>query len=110
MTARSSKTVSYGGLGSGISGEINEGSHSNMTFTGTEVPNGGRAPAGATSGTSGDEGTPLLRYELDRSISTSPINSARNLSTLFGCFMPCVLSIFSAILFLRVGEFSLSCE
>ncbi|XP_030842423.1 solute carrier family 12 member 9 [Strongylocentrotus purpuratus] len=95
MTATSSKTVSYGGL--------DEGSHNNMTFTGVEMPNGGRAPAGATSGASGDEGTPLLRYELDRSISTSPHNSARNLSTLFGCFMPCVLSIFSAILFLRVG-------
>ncbi|XP_041479609.1 solute carrier family 12 member 9-like [Lytechinus variegatus] len=113
MTDRSSKSVSYGGVESHYTtrDEINEveaGSRggNNMTVS-AEISNGGRAAtttaSGPTSGTSGDESTPLLRYELDRSISKNPINSARNLSTLFGCFMPCVLSIFSAILFLRVG-------
>ncbi|XP_072035828.1 solute carrier family 12 member 9-like [Amphiura filiformis] len=58
-----------------------------------------------------DDKSPLLRYRLDRSLSRPDIilggggnnGSSRNLSTFFGVFVPCVLSMFSVILFLRVG-------
>ncbi|XP_033097736.1 solute carrier family 12 member 9-like isoform X1 [Anneissia japonica] len=52
-----------------------------------------------------DEKSPLLRYHLlGKSMSVDAGRSNdRKLSTFFGVFLPCVLSMFSVILFLRIG-------
>ncbi|XP_071945617.1 solute carrier family 12 member 9-like [Antedon mediterranea] len=52
-----------------------------------------------------DEKSPLLRYQLlGRSLSTDAGHpNDKKLSTFFGVFLPCVLSMFSVILFLRIG-------
>ncbi|KAJ8021245.1 hypothetical protein HOLleu_38391 [Holothuria leucospilota] len=45
---------------------------------------------------------PLLRYELDQSVSQQHNDGRRKLGTFFGVLVPCVLCMFSAILYLRL--------